>query len=76
MNFQNSILNFERTDARTDGQAQSNMLLQLFQSWGGIKKLILYANMRIFGHASWRWSPCSTALAPIYTFFHSSLVLA
>ena len=34
MIFQNSMLNFERTDGRTDGQAQSNMPLQLFQSWG------------------------------------------
>ena len=75
MNFQNSILYFERTDARTDGQAQSSMPLQLFQSWGH-KKLISFANMRIFGHASWRWSPCSPVLAPIYTFFYSSLVLA
>ena len=28
-----------RTDARTDGQAKSNMPLQLFQSWGRIKKI-------------------------------------
>ena len=36
MKFQNHIINYERTDAhthaRTDGQAQSNMPLQLFQS--------------------------------------------
>ena len=39
MKFQNCILiNFERTHGRTDRrahrQAQSNMPLQLFQSWG------------------------------------------
>ena len=36
MKFQICILkDFERTDERTDGQqAQTNMLLQLFQSWG------------------------------------------
>ena len=38
MKFQNPILNFEWTDGRTDagkdGQAQSTMPLQLFQSWG------------------------------------------
>ena len=39
MKFQNRILiNFEqthgRTDGRNDGQAKSNMPLQLFQSWG------------------------------------------
>ena len=36
MKFQNHILNFERMDAQMDGQAQSNMPLQLFQSWGHI----------------------------------------
>ena len=39
MNFQNCIfINFERTHGRMDGmthgQAQSNMPLKLFQSWG------------------------------------------
>ena len=35
MEFQNcTLINFERTHGRTDGQAQSNMPLQLFQSWG------------------------------------------
>ena len=34
MKFQNPILNFERTDVRTEGRAQSNMSLQIFQSWG------------------------------------------
>ena len=33
MKFQNCIINFVK-DARTDGQAGSNMPLQLFQSWG------------------------------------------
>ena len=35
MKFQNCILtNFEWMHGRTDGQAKSNMPLQLFQSWG------------------------------------------
>ena len=34
MKFQKPILKIEQTDGRTDGQAQSNMPLQLFQSWG------------------------------------------
>ena len=35
MKFQNCILiNFERTHKQTHGQAQSNMPLQCFQSWG------------------------------------------
>ena len=34
MKFQNCILINFVTDARTDGKAQSNMPLQLFQSWG------------------------------------------
>ena len=32
MKFQNPILNFMRTHARTDGQVQSRMPLQLFES--------------------------------------------
>ena len=43
MKFQNHILNFEQTDAVTEGrttsQAQSNMPIQLFQSWGHKKNL-------------------------------------
>ena len=34
MKFQNHILNFERMDGRKDVPAQSNMPIQLFQSWG------------------------------------------
>ena len=35
MKFQKCILiNFEQTHGRTHGQAESNMPLQLFQSWG------------------------------------------
>ena len=35
MKFQNCISKkIERTDGRTHGQAQRNMPLQLFQSWG------------------------------------------
>ena len=34
MKFQKPILNFELTDSHTHGQAQSNMPLQLFASWG------------------------------------------
>ena len=34
MKFKNPSLFFVRTDGPTDGQAQSNMPLQLFQSWG------------------------------------------
>ena len=35
MKFQNCILiNFEQTEGQKDGQAESNMPLQLFQSWG------------------------------------------
>ena len=38
LKFQNHILEFEWTegwmDRRTDGQTQSNMPLQLYQSWG------------------------------------------
>ena len=34
MKFQNCILISFVKDAQTDGQAQSNMPLQLFQSWG------------------------------------------
>ena len=34
MKFQNCILINFVTDTWTDGQAQSNMPLQLFQSWG------------------------------------------
>ena len=34
MKFKNCILINFVTDARTDGQAESNMPLQLFQSWG------------------------------------------
>ena len=39
MKFQNPILNFEQTDGCTDGQAKSNVPLQLFQSWGHKKHL-------------------------------------
>ena len=39
MKFQNPILKFVRTDGWTNGQAQSNMPLQFFQSWGH-KKVI------------------------------------
>ena len=47
MKFQNCILiNFEWTHGPTHGQAQSNMLLQLFKSWG-IKKTFLSSS--IFG---------------------------
>ena len=45
MKFQNHILNFEQTYAVTEGrttsQAQSNMPIQLFQSWGHKKNLYL-----------------------------------
>ena len=34
MKFQNCILINFVTDARTEGQGESNMPLQLFQSWG------------------------------------------
>ena len=32
---------FRRTDRHTGGKAQSNMLLQLFQSWGHKKRIVL-----------------------------------
>ena len=41
MKFQNCIFINFITDARTDGQAKSNMPLQLFQSWGH-KKMLRY----------------------------------
>ena len=33
MKLKKPILKFVRTEGRADGQAQSNMPLQLFQSW-------------------------------------------
>ena len=41
MQFQNPILKFVWTDGLTDGQAQSNVRLQLFHSWGHNR---LYSN--------------------------------
>ena len=32
--MKNPYMKIERTDGMTPGQAQSNMLLQVFQSWG------------------------------------------
>ena len=45
MKFQNCILINFVTDARTDGQAKSNMPLQLFQSWGHKQCLDLWRLM-------------------------------
>ena len=40
MKFQNPVLNFERTHERTEGQAQTNMPLQL-SNVGSIKKKVM-----------------------------------
>ena len=42
MKFQNNILINFVTNAQTDGQAQSNMPLQLLQSWGHKNPIIIY----------------------------------
>ena len=48
MNIQNHNFFFERTQKRTEGQAQSNMPLQLYESWGHkkIKQILEYISVQ------------------------------